>query len=125
MVIIIVLICVKRRKKAAPNRPLIRRRECDTYVCYDFDGNHNFVIDPILPAFEESQDPSFKSCIHSRDFEPGVASFENMFLIMIQPADTLEHLTEYMASLITKKTYLERDDRDLIRKISDSPKRVK
>ena len=168
VVIIIVIICVKRRKKAAPNLPLTRRRECDAYLCYDFDGNHDFVMDTILPAFEENQDPSFKLCIHSRDFEPGISIFENiqkaislsnsaiiimsqefvsslwckkefeqcfienmndpafkLFLIMMQPADTLEHLTEYMTSFISQKTYLERDDPDLIEKISDYLKRVK
>ena len=42
-----------------------------------------------------------------------------LFLIMMQPADTLEGLSEYMTSFITQKTYLERDDPDLIRKISE------
>ena len=37
-----------------------------------------------------------------------------LFLIMMKPADTLEHLTEYMTSFIAQKTYLERDDPDLI-----------
>ena len=159
---IVVIICViRRRRKAAKNRQLMRKREFDAYVCYDFDGNHDFVMNSILPALEENQDPPLKLCIHSRDFEPGVAIFDNiqkavtrsnsaiiimsqefvnslwckkefeqcfienmndpafkLFLIMMQPADTLEDLSEYMASSIAQKTYLERHDPDLTGKLS-------
>ena len=165
----IVVICVQKRKKRAQAEHLLltRMKDFDAYVCYDFDGNHDFVMDTILPAFEENLDPPLKLCIHSRDFDPGIAIFDNihkaisqsnsaiiimsqefvnslwckkefeqcfienmndpafkLFLIMMQPADTLEQLTEYMTSFITQKTYLERDDPNLIEKISDYLKMV-
>ena len=50
---------------------------------------------------EDMNDPAFK-----------------LFLIMMQPADTLEDLSEYMASSIAQKTYLERHDPDLTGKLS-------
>ena len=161
-VLLVAIVMIKRRRKRAPNLLLTRMKDFDAYVCYDFDGNQDFVMDTILPAFEENQDPPFKLVIHSRDFEPGVKIFDNiqkaisqsnsaiiimsqefvnslwckkefeqcfienmndpafkLFLIMMQPADTLEGLSEYMTSFITQKTYLERDDPDLIRKISE------
>ena len=165
-----VVICIQKRKKRVRDQHLhlTRMKDFDAYICYDFDGNHDFVMDTILPAFEENLDPPLKLCIHSRDFDPGVAVFENihkaisqsdsaiiimsqefinslwckkefeqcfienmndpafkLFLIMMQPADTLEHLTEYMTSFITQKTYLERDDPNLVGKISDYLKMVK
>ena len=156
----IAIICIKRKKKTVLS--LTRRRTFDAYVCYDFDRDHDFVIDTIFPAFEENQNPPFKLCIHSRDFTPGIEIFENiqkaislsnsaiiimsqefvnslwckkefeqcfienindpafkLFLIMMQPADSLENLTEYMASFISQKTYLERDDPNLVGKISE------
>ena len=160
-VIVIVIICIKKsRKKAALSRT--RRREFDAYVCYAFDQNHDFVMDTVLPELEENQNPPFKLCIHSRDFNIGDPIFENiqraisqsnsaimimsqafvnsiwckaefekclvenlkdpafkLFLIMMQPTDTLEHLTECMTSFISQTTYLDRDDPDVFRKISE------
>ena len=162
VVAMVVIICtIRRRKKAAKNLLLMRKREFDAFVCYDFDGNDDFVLSSILPALEENQDPPFKLCIHSRDFEPGVPIFDNiqsavsrsnsaiiimsqefvnsmwckkefqhcfienmndpafkLFLIMMQPADSLEGLTKCMTSFIAEKTYLERHDPDLIGKLS-------
>ena len=160
-VIVIVIICIKKnRNKAALF--LTRRREFDAYVCYAFDQDHDFVMDTVLPELEENQNPPFKLCIHSRDFNIGDPIFENiqraisrsnsaimimsqafvnsiwckaefeqclvenlkdqafkLFLIMMQPTDTLEHLTEYMTSFISQTTYLDRDDPDVFRKISE------
>ena len=158
--VIVIIIWIKRRRKKTV-LCLTRRRKFDAYVCYDFDQNNDFVMDTILPAFEDNENPPFKLCIHSRDFDPGVTIFENiqkaisqsnsaiiimsqefvdsswckkefeqcfmenmndpafkLFLIMMQPADTLEGLSEYMASFIAQKTYLERHDPDLIGKLS-------
>ena len=38
---------------------------------------------------------------------------------MMEPADILQRLSESMANFISQKTYMERDDPDLIRKICE------
>ena len=51
---------------------------------------------------ENMKDPAFK-----------------LFVILMQPADTLNVTNEYIKSFFTKKTYLERDDPDLFKKIAE------
>ena len=41
-----------------------------------------------------------------------------LFVIMMQPADTLEQLSESMKTFLTQRTYLQRDDPNLIQKIA-------
>ena len=41
-----------------------------------------------------------------------------LFVIMMQPADTLENLTESMKSFFAQRTYLEKDDPNMILKIT-------
>ena len=41
-----------------------------------------------------------------------------LFVIMMQPADTLERLSESMTTFLTQRTYLEKDDPNLIQKIT-------
>ena len=48
-----------------------RNKECDAFVCYNFDEDHHFVFDSILPKLEENHDPPLKMFIHDRDFTPG------------------------------------------------------
>ena len=50
---------------------LFRNRTYDAFVCYDFDGDNEFVITSILPELEEKCDPPFRLSFHSRDFTPG------------------------------------------------------
>ena len=63
---------------------------------------------------ENMKDPAFK-----------------LFVIMLQPADSLEKLSEYMKSFFSHKTYLEKDDPKFIKKISEyltlvkKPKQIK
>ena len=47
---------------------LKRNREYDSFVCYNFDEDWNFVCNSILPEFEENHDPPLKMFIHDRDF---------------------------------------------------------
>ena len=42
-----------------------------------------------------------------------------MFVILTQPQGELQNLSEYMTSFLAQKTYLEKDDPNLIRKISE------
>ena len=51
---------------------------------------------------ENMKDPAFK-----------------LFVILMQPADTLNVTNEYIQSFFAKKTYLERKDPKLFRKISE------
>ena len=51
---------------------------------------------------ENMKDPAFK-----------------LFVILMQPADTLNITNEYINSFFTKKTYLEKDDPKLFQKIAE------
>ena len=51
---------------------------------------------------ENMKDPAFK-----------------LFVVLMQPADTLNITNEYMNSFLTKKTYLERDDPKLFKRIAE------
>ena len=42
-----------------------------------------------------------------------------LFVILMQPEDTLTITNEYIQSFFTKKTYLERDDLNLFQKIAE------
>ena len=53
-------------------------RKFDAYVCYDFQGNNDYVTNTVLPALEESRDPPLNLCNHTRDFEPGVQIIDNI-----------------------------------------------
>ena len=37
-------------------------RKFDAYVCYDFQGNNDYVTNTVLPALEENHDPPLKLC---------------------------------------------------------------
>ncbi len=51
-----------------------RNRNYDAFVCYQFDANHDFVMNTLKPNLE----PQFKLFIHSFDFVPGIDIFENI-----------------------------------------------
>ena len=74
---IFIIICIVRRryasrKKKTKKLPLLKRnREYDAFVCYNFDEDHIFVFDSVLPELEDSHDPPLKMFIHDRDFIPG------------------------------------------------------
>ena len=48
-----------------------------------------------------------------------------LFVIMMQPADTLQNLTESMKSFFAQRTYLEEDDPSLFQKIAQNLTEVK
>ena len=130
------------------------------FVCYDFDGDKNFVLNTILPELEENYDPPFILCINCRDFQPGYhikwniqEAIENsnsaiivlsqdfinsiwckeefadcyvehmrdpafkLYVIMMQPVETLENTSEYIKSYFNSKTYLDFNDPNLFEKI--------
>ena len=102
---IVVIVCIKMRKKKVV-LSLTRRRIFDAYVCYHFDKNNDFVMDIILPAFEENQDPPLKLCIHSQDFDPGVAIFENIRKAISQSNSAIIIMSqEFVNSLWCKKEF--------------------
>ena len=70
--------CTKRPKDKKTK--LSRQGKFDAYVCYDFQGNNDFVTDTFLPALEENHDPPLKLCIHKRDFKPGLQIIDNIRL---------------------------------------------
>ena len=70
--------CSKRAKDKKTK--LSREGKFDAYVCYDFQGNNDFVTDTILLALEENHDPPMTLCIHKRDFEPGLQIIDNIRL---------------------------------------------
>ena len=70
--IFIVTIIVRRFACRTKKSPILKRnREYDAFVCYNFDEDHLFVFDSILPELEENHDPPLKMFIHDRDFTPG------------------------------------------------------
>ena len=147
---------------------LIRQKEFDAFVCYNFDTDREFAEEVILTELQENHDPPFKLCFHSRDFKPGVHIKENimeairnsniaiivlsqgfvdsiwcreefsdcyienmkdpafrLFVILMQPVENLENVSEYMKSFFEKKTYLLKDDPQLFQKIAEYLERVK
>ena len=149
-------------------RQLYRNKKFDAFVCYNFDTDHKYVTDIILPELEEKHDPPCKLCFDSQDFKPGVHIKENikeavtnsnsaivvlsqgfvdsiwcreefsdcyienmkdsafrLFVIMMQPVENLENVSEYMNSFFEKKTYLLKDDPQLFPKIGEYLEGVK
>ena len=154
-----------RKKKKDPEMsldpvsPSKRTRPFDATIFYHFDRGDDFVINHLLPEFEETRD--FKLCIHSRNFTPGrdikdnieeaiegsnsviiimsqgfvdsmwckeefthcyIENMEdesfNMFVIMMQPADTLVNISPYMKTFFVNKTYLDVNDPELFTKLA-------
>ena len=72
---VFIITCIARRyayrKKEKKSLLLKRNREYDVFVCYNFDEDHHFVFDSILPELEDNHDPPLKMFIHDRDFTPG------------------------------------------------------
>ena len=48
-----------------------------------------------------------------------------LFAIMMQPAEELENLSDYMANFIAHKTYLHKEDPNLFNKIGEYLRRVR
>ena len=67
----IIFIRKRRFRKHTQLSPAWRCKTYDAYVCYDFDGDSDYVTDIVLPTLEEIYDPPFKLCFHMRDFQPG------------------------------------------------------
>ena len=40
-------------------KKMVRRRKFDAYVCYNFEGENDFVTDTVLPVLEENHSPPF------------------------------------------------------------------
>ena len=67
-----------RKEFRKQNKKSRMTRKFDAYVCYDFQGNNDYVTNTVLPALEENPDPPLKLCNHTRDFEPGVQIIDNI-----------------------------------------------
>ena len=67
-----------KRNSHLGEKEVLRKRKFDSYVCYSYDGEHDFVTDTVLPVLEENHSPPFKLCIHMRDFEPGLPIIDNI-----------------------------------------------
>ena len=150
-------------KKKKTHEYLTRGKKYDAFVCYEYNPvDQGFAEDTITMELEEKCDPSFKLCLHRRDFKAAwdimwnirnaiqnsnsaiiVMSQEyvdslwckeefeqcymehmkdsafRLFVIMMQPVEDLKNTSEYMKSFFTYKTYLERGDPELFRKICD------
>ena len=157
-----ITILVKCRKTFT-NPSYVRQRKFDAFVCYCYEENdRQFSEDTIRIELEEKRDPSFKLCIHRRDFRAAwdikwnimnairnsnsaiivmsqdyvnslwcKEEFEDcymenmkdpafkMFVIKMQPMETLEIKNEYIKCFLSRKTYLERDDPKLFKKIAE------
>ena len=75
------IICMQCSKRAKDKKTkLSREGKYDAYVCYDSQGNTDFVTDTILPALEENHDPPMTLCIRKRDFKPGLSIIDNIRL---------------------------------------------
>ena len=77
---IFIITYIARRYICRTKKSLLlkRNREYDAFVCYNFDEDHFFVFDSILPELEDNHDPPLKMFIHDRDFTPGRAITVNI-----------------------------------------------
>ncbi len=55
-----------------------RNKTFDAFVSCNFDAHHNYVIETLLPEFEERSDPPFKLCYHERNFTLGHYATRNV-----------------------------------------------
>ena len=158
MALIIGNIMIKVKYKTT--HVLTRDREFDSFVCYKFDTDNNYVLNVIMTGLEEICEPPLKLCVYERDFLPGLfiednikgaiaksnsaiivmsqafidsvwcqkefahCYLENMkdpafkiFMIMMQPVDCLDNLSEPMQNFIDSKIYLSKYDPRLFQKI--------
>ncbi len=58
----------------APTFHLIRKREYDAFVCFQFDKDNDFVMNVLVPKLEHK----YKLFIHSLDFKPGAKITANI-----------------------------------------------
>ena len=140
---IAIIICMKRRKKTI--LPLTRRRKFTILPAFEENENTPFklcihsrdftpgaeIVENIQKAISQSNSAiivmsqefvdsfwckkEFEQCFIENMNDPA----SKLFLIMMQPADTLDGLSEFMKSFISRKTYLEHNDPDLVGKISE------
>ena len=59
-------------------RELKRNRRYDAFVAYNFDADHKFVFESLLPELEEKHNPPFKLFTHDKDFELGQLIITNI-----------------------------------------------
>ena len=85
--------------------------------------NSNSVIIVMSQGFVDSVwcKQEFTHCFTENMNDPAF----KLFVIMMQPVNELNSLSEYMETFIIQQTYLEKDDPNLFKKISDYLKRVK
>ena len=69
--LIFIIICIIMKHTCQRKKLLKRNREYDSFVCYNFDEDKDFLFNSILPELEEHHDPPLKMFIHDRDFIPG------------------------------------------------------
>ena len=158
--VVIFIIIIKFKIKSKTIMVLSRVRDFDSFVCYKFDTDNDYVVNVILKSLEELCEPPLRLCVHERDFLPGLhikdnikdavtksnsaiivmsqafidsdwcqeefahCYLENMkdpafkiFMIMMQPTECLDNLSEYMKRFIASKTYLSKYDVKLFQKI--------
>ena len=77
--IIFIIMCIIIKLTCQRKKLLKRNREYDSFVCYNFDEDHNFVFNSILPELEENHDPPLKVSIHDRDFIIGREITDNIY----------------------------------------------
>ena len=70
-VLIFIIMCIIMKHTCQRKKLLKRNREYDSFLCYNFDEDWNFVCNSILPELEENYDPPLELLIHDRDFIPG------------------------------------------------------
>ncbi len=73
-VVLLVVVCLVSSFKSKLNVQLIRNREFDVFVCFQFDADNDFVMNVLKPILE----PEFKLFIHSIDFKPGINIHTNI-----------------------------------------------
>ena len=68
---IFIITYIARRYICREKKSVLWKRDKEYDVCYNFDEDHLFVVDSILPELEDNHDPPLKMFIHDRDFTPG------------------------------------------------------
>ena len=69
--VIFVIISIIMKHICQGKKLLKRNREYDSFVCYNFDADRDFLFNSILPELKKNHDPPLKMFIHDRNFTPG------------------------------------------------------
>ena len=96
-----------------------KEKDFDATTFYHFDTNDDFVLNHLIIMSQGFVDSMWckEEFTHCYIENMKDAAF-NLFVIMMQPADTLVNISPYMKTFFSSKTYLDVNDPDLFTKLA-------